>query len=1401
MKSGGPAAIKGFRLQTAYILLRLLSGRPTEQFRPEGHEDLDVLDFNGQAVEHVQVKAFSNALRLADLATSEAEGPQAEPPYLQRALARVRAAGTRETVVAFGPIGPELLGAWRNAGPRDQRHRDSVMKKLQHYGYADDDITLLFSAITFESVSEEEQQRATLSLLRDGMAVGDERWVFNAISYWLLGQSEQRAVVPIDAFHAELSDAARHLVETGAHARVWGHALRSLLPDELVARNPEALRYELYEGVGARPEHILAGVDVRRPDLLAQLDAAFDATRVVVAVGASGQGKSALAYRYFHEHAIPAFTFEVGRLRDVTHARDVALAVTGRMRALRVPMWLLIDVRPGDTLWLEVLSDLSRIAHLHILVTVREEDWTRSRDALDLIPHESVQLAFTAEDARPVFEALARVHPSGQFLNFDEAWHHYEERGPLLEFVYMVTHEGRHLRARLEGQVRLLERRWEETPEKLDFLHAAAFAAAAGARVRTLDLARTCKLPKRAINSVVQALEREHLLRVGKEGVIEGLHAVRSAFLSELLSSAETPQEEAFTHALDAVLDEDLELFTLHALLVLTPRSALPALHAAMPRTWTGRAGLMRALLWWGVREHADLCRDAIREAYQEFEFGWWMFLSHDLLDLRSLGLVPDVGDWSKHTFIPAEMRRTIARLKARVPRETAEFTDARRWLADHPAAPEHPETPLDWVSVAELAFYTGLWDAPTEAFVGLDLSGAVSLPLEEASEVHYGLSFVHDTRLDDARNALRETLLARFKLEAPIAHIEDDGRRLKLHFPVPDGDDPLATLTGPEHENAVMDATLQRLQIARHLFPDRERYAAQGYGHRQALLPTLDGSDNSVKDMPKENLPPTWGVRWNAVFHRLANLEFLLEDWTAHARHQLQRRREALDTLARMLDGLPDARASSERERDKWRLMVFLEALLTATRKIESHQELPRVAMDPWGLAATTRAVERQAVAAATGRLSRRFDARHHDAYLRALRSYMGSFATFFKQAAEGLFALSLFAIPRDRNTQYLLRRRFERELRGMFLSLVNLKDILERLPAMQAEYRARFGDRVDVEELAALEARESRLLNGAWSTWAEVTRSPEEPRRALHVSLEEVEARHEQRLLREVQPLREHGIHLEILRSDERWHPEGPTLWLCVDMPDSRLAYNAAVLVLSALHRTLRPTWKHRRSFQVVLRAWHTIVVVPTRAGRPWRPTVWVTSPLLLMDEPSKEQWWNLTPRPVEASRLERLGLPLWPVELPPHLERMQATISEYFGLTSRVRDLGLLADVPDIARETIDAILAREDDRVRDCEARLRDLMSAGALDGVVEPSTDLPVLLATENLDWTREVFGEDVFVASPQPEDTAAANAFALGAVLELCRLHFEDQAVEALAREAHTIDVKPSLDAPLASKE
>ena len=69
---GGPAAIRGFRLQALYVL-HLLLDRPGDLMRPEGIEDVDVLH-DGKLVEVCQIKALSGGLALSDLDPDKPDG-------------------------------------------------------------------------------------------------------------------------------------------------------------------------------------------------------------------------------------------------------------------------------------------------------------------------------------------------------------------------------------------------------------------------------------------------------------------------------------------------------------------------------------------------------------------------------------------------------------------------------------------------------------------------------------------------------------------------------------------------------------------------------------------------------------------------------------------------------------------------------------------------------------------------------------------------------------------------------------------------------------------------------------------------------------------------------------------------------------------------------------------------------------------------------------------------------------------------------------------------------------------------------------------------------------------------------------------------------------------------------
>ncbi|HTR55621.1 MAG TPA: hypothetical protein VMJ10_33320, partial [Kofleriaceae bacterium] len=127
---GGPAAIRGYRLQVLYALDRLLSG--SVRVRLEGLEDVDLLDTNDLPVEVMQVKAHA-----APLAMSMLRSESGETSFWERLRdLAVGQPAIRGAVVSFGDVGPELKGALQH----DKKHRDSVSRKLREdYDVAEPD--------------------------------------------------------------------------------------------------------------------------------------------------------------------------------------------------------------------------------------------------------------------------------------------------------------------------------------------------------------------------------------------------------------------------------------------------------------------------------------------------------------------------------------------------------------------------------------------------------------------------------------------------------------------------------------------------------------------------------------------------------------------------------------------------------------------------------------------------------------------------------------------------------------------------------------------------------------------------------------------------------------------------------------------------------------------------------------------------------------------------------------------------------------------------------------------------------------------------------------------------------------------------------------------------------------
>ena len=130
-----------------------------------------------------------------------------------------------------------------------------------------------------------------------------------------------------------------------------------------------------------------------------------------------------------------------------------------------------------------------------------------------------------------------------------------------------------------------------------------------------------------------------------------------------------------------------------------------------------------------------------------------------------------------------------------------------------------------------------------------------------------------------DAQAPSRRTLPARDTDD----YSNDDGEKITAHFVVEIEPSPttwsVLNTRVKAAKNRFHEEAMVRIDLMRRLFPDREPYASQGYGHH--LWPSdLDVDDTRKTGIARKQLPPPWLTSVNAMFQGLAEREFRPHSW-----------------------------------------------------------------------------------------------------------------------------------------------------------------------------------------------------------------------------------------------------------------------------------------------------------------------------------------------------------------------------------------------------------------------------------------------------------------------------------------------------------------------------------------
>ncbi len=314
-----------------------------------------------------------------------------------------------------------------------------------------------------------------------------------------------------------------------------------------------------YLGVSVQPGHIASGYLAPRPVETAETISKFDSQKAVLIAGPSGTGKSALLWLAANQTAHEIAWFRTKRL-----TADAIEPIERLIRAFhagssesRIGI-IVDDVGRTPGLWEDLVSVALTRPGIVLLGSIREED-------LALVAHQQVGIVRPELD-EPFAEAMYH-----QLKQRDETtWAGWREpfeisRGLLMEFVHVLTAGNRlevtitdQINSRLTDVARHLE---------LNILRIAAMADTYGCQIRIENIRTYLELTDDVLNLALMRLYDEHLVRRTGNGLIGGLHPLRSSAIVKATHAIGSPTQIVTALRLLHVLD-GLELSTVIAALL-----------------------------------------------------------------------------------------------------------------------------------------------------------------------------------------------------------------------------------------------------------------------------------------------------------------------------------------------------------------------------------------------------------------------------------------------------------------------------------------------------------------------------------------------------------------------------------------------------------------------------------------------------------------------------------------------------------------------------------------------------------------------------------------------------------------------------------------------------------------
>lgn len=593
--------------------------------------------------------------------------------------------------------------------------------------------------------------------------------------------------------------------------------------------DPDLLSRNFRSGVSARICHIQAGFDVIRTAKMTAIDDALRKTNIAVIHGASGQGKSTLAYRYIYDCCPLAYEISSSNANNVD---EIISTLSALVKDLRCKITFFMDVEPSNSEWIKVLAQFGESKYAQCIVAIRQEDLNQYRHTLDKsISYSEVGLELTKEEARDIYCQLSLVNKG--LPPFTQAWEEAGIHGTMLEFMYHLTH-GESLQARLAEQVSRI------SGSKRKLLAYIVIGNYLGGHIQ---MDRIEELDD------IDMLEAEDILphwidefySLNEENCFTDVHPIRTKIV----------MNEIFHHNIKAKVRYGLELYQkvqvsrvdtyLIRLLMegMTPDDLMQWSNEQSKLSPVHYYGICKALYWKGIQDYMYKHDALIGELKDKVGELWEFFLPINFTEIN----IPDnLGQLVRqlNSDFP-----DVSEIVNRFDPQNTIFSYLEKWLNDKTLILD-VQNSNDWIKAGQLLYLLSQIGYNKIILEG-NIEGLKNIELHDLSTILLGLKSIP---LSNYVEEIEEIFVCELRRTFNIIRFERSDQELYVKSFI----DYFSNNDNTEHKSYITERqNMKILDLCRRAFPNEKRYHAE---IQNDILLGSFGDIPMVKNIEKVKFP-----------------------------------------------------------------------------------------------------------------------------------------------------------------------------------------------------------------------------------------------------------------------------------------------------------------------------------------------------------------------------------------------------------------------------------------------------------------------------------------------------------------------------------------------------------------